>query len=44
MMRWMLIMVTCVCSIIRCRPNGISTMNIRVCEGNSKTRHMLERN
>ncbi|WMV24950.1 hypothetical protein MTR67_018335 [Solanum verrucosum] len=26
MMRWMLIMVTCVCIIIRYRPNGISTL------------------
>ncbi|WMV46299.1 hypothetical protein MTR67_039684, partial [Solanum verrucosum] len=25
----MLIMVTCVCIIKRCRPNGISTLNVR---------------
>ncbi|WMV07408.1 hypothetical protein MTR67_000793 [Solanum verrucosum] len=37
----MLILVTCVCIIIRCRLNGISTLNIRVCEGNSKIRHKL---
>ncbi|WMV24418.1 hypothetical protein MTR67_017803 [Solanum verrucosum] len=29
---WMLILVTCVCIIIRCRPTGISTLNVRVCE------------
>ncbi|WMV34355.1 hypothetical protein MTR67_027740 [Solanum verrucosum] len=27
-----LILGTCVCIIIRCRPTGISTMNIRVCK------------
>ncbi|WMV52169.1 hypothetical protein MTR67_045554 [Solanum verrucosum] len=43
-MCWMLILVTCVCIIRECRPTGISTLNIRVCEGNSKTRHKLERN
>ncbi|WMV49862.1 hypothetical protein MTR67_043247 [Solanum verrucosum] len=43
-MRWMLILVTCVYIIIRCRPIGISTLNVRVYEGNSKTRHKLERN
>ncbi|WMV14258.1 hypothetical protein MTR67_007643 [Solanum verrucosum] len=43
-MRWMPILVTCVCIIIRCKPTGISTLNVRVCEGNSKTRHKLERN
>ncbi|WMV14524.1 hypothetical protein MTR67_007909 [Solanum verrucosum] len=30
-MRWMLILVTCVCIIIRSRPTGISTLNVRVC-------------
>ncbi|WMV22880.1 hypothetical protein MTR67_016270 [Solanum verrucosum] len=40
----MLILVTCVCIIIRCRPTGINTLNVRVCEGKSKTRHKLERN
>ncbi|WMV59822.1 hypothetical protein MTR67_053207 [Solanum verrucosum] len=30
--RWMLILVTCVCTIIRCRPTGISTLNVRICE------------
>ncbi|WMV54245.1 hypothetical protein MTR67_047630 [Solanum verrucosum] len=44
MMCWMLILVTYVDIIIRCRPNGISTLNVRVCVGNSKTRHKLERN
>ncbi|WMV45667.1 hypothetical protein MTR67_039052 [Solanum verrucosum] len=29
---WMLILVTCVCITIRCRPTGISTLNVRVCE------------
>ncbi|WMV14060.1 hypothetical protein MTR67_007445 [Solanum verrucosum] len=29
---WMLILGTCVCIIIRCRPTGISTWNVRVCE------------
>ncbi|WMV23635.1 hypothetical protein MTR67_017020 [Solanum verrucosum] len=29
---WMLILVTCVCIIIRCRPTDISTLNVRVCE------------
>ncbi|WMV54944.1 hypothetical protein MTR67_048329 [Solanum verrucosum] len=43
-MRWMLILVTRVCIIKRCRPNEINTLNVRVCEGNSKTRHKLERN
>ncbi|WMV07956.1 hypothetical protein MTR67_001341 [Solanum verrucosum] len=43
-MHWMLILVTCVCIIIRRRPNGISTLNVRVCKGNSKIRHKLERN
>ncbi|WMV30525.1 hypothetical protein MTR67_023910 [Solanum verrucosum] len=28
----MLIMVTCVCIMIRCRPTGISTLNVQVCE------------
>ncbi|WMV19490.1 hypothetical protein MTR67_012875 [Solanum verrucosum] len=32
MRHWMLILVTCVCIIIRCRPTGISTFNVRVCE------------
>ncbi|WMV26087.1 hypothetical protein MTR67_019472 [Solanum verrucosum] len=27
-MHWMLILVTCVCIIQRCRPNGISTLNV----------------
>ncbi|WMV24328.1 hypothetical protein MTR67_017713 [Solanum verrucosum] len=40
----MLILVTCVCIIIRCRPTDISTLDVRVCEGKSKTRHNLERN
>ncbi|WMV33924.1 hypothetical protein MTR67_027309 [Solanum verrucosum] len=31
-MHWMPILVTCVCIIIRCRPTGISTLNVRVCE------------
>ncbi|WMV52073.1 hypothetical protein MTR67_045458 [Solanum verrucosum] len=31
-MRWMPILVTCVCIIRRCRPTGISTLNVRVCE------------
>ncbi|WMV29171.1 hypothetical protein MTR67_022556 [Solanum verrucosum] len=43
-MRCMLILVTCVCIIKRCRPNGINTLNVRVYEGNSKTRHKLEKN
>ncbi|WMV09543.1 hypothetical protein MTR67_002928 [Solanum verrucosum] len=43
-MRWMLILVTCICIIKRCRPNGISTLNVRACEGNTKTRYKLERN
>ncbi|WMV17168.1 hypothetical protein MTR67_010553 [Solanum verrucosum] len=30
--RWMLILVTCVCIIIRCRPTDISTLKVRVCE------------
>ncbi|WMV37627.1 hypothetical protein MTR67_031012 [Solanum verrucosum] len=28
----MLILVTCVCIIIRCRPTSISILNVRVCE------------
>ncbi|WMV08218.1 hypothetical protein MTR67_001603 [Solanum verrucosum] len=32
----MLILVTCVCIIRRCRPTGISTLNVRVCKGNTK--------
>ncbi|WMV31345.1 hypothetical protein MTR67_024730 [Solanum verrucosum] len=28
----MLALGTCVCIIIRCRPTGISTLNVRVCE------------
>ncbi|WMV09355.1 hypothetical protein MTR67_002740 [Solanum verrucosum] len=43
-MRWILILLTCVCIIRRYRTNGISTLNVRVCEGNSKIRHKLERN
>ncbi|WMV24847.1 hypothetical protein MTR67_018232 [Solanum verrucosum] len=31
-MHWMSILVTYVCIIIRCRPTGISTLNVRVCE------------
>ncbi|WMV08565.1 hypothetical protein MTR67_001950 [Solanum verrucosum] len=31
-MRWMLILITWVYIIIRCRPTGISTLNVRVCE------------
>ncbi|WMV58025.1 hypothetical protein MTR67_051410 [Solanum verrucosum] len=31
-MRWMLTLVTCVCIIKRCRPSGISLLNVRVCE------------
>ncbi|WMV19871.1 hypothetical protein MTR67_013256 [Solanum verrucosum] len=31
-MRWMPILVTCVCIIVRCRPTDISTLNVRVCE------------
>ncbi|WMV49702.1 hypothetical protein MTR67_043087 [Solanum verrucosum] len=31
-MCWMLILVTCVCIIRRCRSIGISTLNVRVCE------------
>ncbi|WMV57444.1 hypothetical protein MTR67_050829 [Solanum verrucosum] len=31
-MRCMPILVTCVCIIIKCRPTGISTLNVRVCE------------
>ncbi|WMV32399.1 hypothetical protein MTR67_025784 [Solanum verrucosum] len=31
-MCWMSILVTCVCIIIRCKPTGISTLNVRVCE------------
>ncbi|WMV26786.1 hypothetical protein MTR67_020171 [Solanum verrucosum] len=31
-MRWMLILVTCVCIIIRCRLTDINTLNVRVCE------------
>ncbi|WMV33706.1 hypothetical protein MTR67_027091 [Solanum verrucosum] len=33
-MCWMLILVTCVCIIKQWRPNGISTLNVRICEGN----------
>ncbi|WMV30583.1 hypothetical protein MTR67_023968 [Solanum verrucosum] len=40
----MMILVTCICIIIRCRPTGISTLNVRACERNAKTRHKLERN
>ncbi|WMV51707.1 hypothetical protein MTR67_045092 [Solanum verrucosum] len=29
---WMLILVTCVFIIRRCRPTGISTLNVPVCE------------
>ncbi|WMV40801.1 hypothetical protein MTR67_034186 [Solanum verrucosum] len=28
----MLIRGTCICIVIRCRPTGISTWNVRVCE------------
>ncbi|WMV42194.1 hypothetical protein MTR67_035579 [Solanum verrucosum] len=35
----MLILVTCVCIIKRCRPNDISILNVRVCEG--KTKHNI---
>ncbi|WMV26496.1 hypothetical protein MTR67_019881 [Solanum verrucosum] len=28
----MLIQVTCVCITRRCRPTGVSTFNVRVCE------------
>ncbi|WMV40986.1 hypothetical protein MTR67_034371 [Solanum verrucosum] len=31
-MHWMPILFTYVCIIIRCRPTGISTLNVRVCE------------
>ncbi|WMV33578.1 hypothetical protein MTR67_026963 [Solanum verrucosum] len=31
-MRWMLILVTCVCIIRNCIPTGISTLNVRVCK------------
>ncbi|WMV41259.1 hypothetical protein MTR67_034644 [Solanum verrucosum] len=30
-MSWMLILVTFVCIVIRYRPTGISTLNVRVC-------------
>ncbi|WMV49251.1 hypothetical protein MTR67_042636 [Solanum verrucosum] len=43
-MHWMMILVTCGCIIRRCRPNDINTLNVRVCEENSKTRHKLEKN
>ncbi|WMV25621.1 hypothetical protein MTR67_019006 [Solanum verrucosum] len=36
-MCWMLILVTCICIIKRCRPNDISTLNVRACE--RKTKH-----
>ncbi|WMV46148.1 hypothetical protein MTR67_039533 [Solanum verrucosum] len=36
MMCWMLNLVTCVCIVKRCRPVGISTLNVRVYEGNVK--------
>ncbi|WMV26514.1 hypothetical protein MTR67_019899 [Solanum verrucosum] len=29
---WMMILRTCVCIVIRCRPTGISTWNVRECE------------
>ncbi|WMV36943.1 hypothetical protein MTR67_030328 [Solanum verrucosum] len=29
----MLILVTCVCIMKQCRPNDISALNVRVCEG-----------
>ncbi|WMV35048.1 hypothetical protein MTR67_028433 [Solanum verrucosum] len=32
----MMILVTCVCFIKRSRLNDISTLNVRVCEGNTK--------
>ncbi|WMV35051.1 hypothetical protein MTR67_028436 [Solanum verrucosum] len=32
----MMILVTCVCIIKRSRLNGISTLNVRVCEGKTK--------
>ncbi|WMV55465.1 hypothetical protein MTR67_048850, partial [Solanum verrucosum] len=28
-MHWVLILVTCVCIIRKCRPKGISTLNVR---------------
>ncbi|WMV57493.1 hypothetical protein MTR67_050878 [Solanum verrucosum] len=28
----MLIRGTCICIVIRCRPTGINTLNVRVCE------------
>ncbi|WMV18834.1 hypothetical protein MTR67_012219 [Solanum verrucosum] len=31
MRRWMLIMITCVCIIIRYRPTGNSTLGVQVC-------------
>ncbi|WMV50638.1 hypothetical protein MTR67_044023 [Solanum verrucosum] len=32
----MLILVTCICIIKRCRQNDISTLNVRACEGKTK--------
>ncbi|WMV24131.1 hypothetical protein MTR67_017516 [Solanum verrucosum] len=29
--RWILILITCICIIIRCRPTSINTFNVRVC-------------
>ncbi|WMV32197.1 hypothetical protein MTR67_025582, partial [Solanum verrucosum] len=34
--RWILILVTCICIIKRCKTNGISTLNVRACEGKNK--------
>ncbi|WMV26352.1 hypothetical protein MTR67_019737 [Solanum verrucosum] len=33
----MFILITCICIMKRCRPNGISTLNVRAYEG--KTKH-----
>lgn len=41
--RWMPILVTYVSIIIWCRLNEINMSKVRVCEGNSKTRHTFER-
>ncbi|WMV09193.1 hypothetical protein MTR67_002578 [Solanum verrucosum] len=38
----MMILVTCICIIKLCRPNGVSTLNVRACEG--KTKHDISMN
>ncbi|WMV15719.1 hypothetical protein MTR67_009104 [Solanum verrucosum] len=36
----MLIWGTCICIVIRCRPTGISTWNVRVCELETKQQRL----